>query len=404
MKFEKSLSVSELTAQVKGLIESSYSSVFVKGEISNFTHHSSGHMYFTLKDKNSELRAVMFKGNNNTLAFSPKSGDDVIIQGKLSVYEARGQYQIIAQHMEPAGIGALYLEFEKLKQRLKEEGLFDESQKKNLPRFPLKIGIVTSKTGAAIRDMLTIFKRRAPHIKILIRPALVQGSDAPKDIINGIKELSNQNNIDLIIVGRGGGSFEDLWPFNNEELAREISKCIIPIVSAVGHETDTTISDMVADFRAPTPSAASEISTNHFVEATQSIHNLHKRLIDVSISKVSSLWQTFDSLSGRLMIQKPSNVFNQQKEKIGHLFKTLNMSIKRIINFEQSSFLNLKTKLDTLSPTNTLERGYSIAYKEDRSIIRRPGDLESEEPFTVKLHEGELRAKKEKSQYQNKEN
>ena len=156
MKFEKSLSVSELTAQLKGLIESSYSSVFVKGEISNFTHHSSGHMYFTLKDKNSELRAVMFKGNNNTLAFSPKSGDDVIIQGKLSVYEARGQYQIIAQHMEPAGIGALYLEFEKLKQRLKEEGLFDESQKKNLPRFPLKIGIVTSKTGAAIRDMLTI--------------------------------------------------------------------------------------------------------------------------------------------------------------------------------------------------------------------------------------------------------
>ena len=394
MQFEKSLSVSELTAQLKRLIESNYSSVFVRGEISNFTHHGSGHMYFTLKDKFSELRAVMFKGNNSSLPFSPKSGDDVILQGKLSVYEARGQYQIIVQHMEPAGIGALYLEFEKSKKRLKEEGLFEESLKKKLPRFPSTIGIITSETGAALRDMLTIFNRRAPQIKIIIRSALVQGSDASKDIIAGIKEFSKLGGIDILIIGRGGGSFEDLWPFNDENLAREISKCSIPIVSAVGHETDITISDMVADLRAPTPSAASEITTNYFVETNQVVHDLNKRLLDLIASKTSTLWQLLDNFSERLFVQKPKNVFNQQKEKIGHLSKGLLLSMNRAINKEESSLSNLQAKLNALSPTNTLDRGYSIAYKTDSSIIRKPSDLDEGESFIVKLAKGDLQAKK----------
>ena len=394
MQFEKSLTVSELTAQLKILIESNYSSIFVRGEISNFTHHGSGHMYFTLKDKFSELRAVMFKGNNSSLPFSPKSGDDVILQGKLSVYEARGQYQIIVQHMEPAGIGALYLEFEKSKKRLKEEGLFEESLKKKLPRFPSTIGIITSKSGAALRDMLTIFNRRAPQIKIIIRSALVQGSDASKDIIAGIKEFSKLGGIDILIIGRGGGSFEDLWPFNDENLAREISKCSIPIVSAVGHETDITISDMVADLRAPTPSAASEITTNYFVETIQVVHGLHKRLLDLIASKISTLWQLLDNFSERLFVQKPKNVFNQQKEKIGHLSKGLLLSMNRAINKEESSLSNLQAKLNALSPTNTLDRGYSIAYKTDSSIIRKPSDLDEGESFIVKLAKGDLQAKK----------
>ena len=394
MQFEKSLTVSELTAQLKKLIESNYSSIFVRGEISNFTHHGSGHMYFTLKDKFSELRAVMFKGNNSSLPFSPKSGDDVILQGKLSVYEARGQYQIIVQHMEPAGIGALYLEFEKSKKRLKEEGLFEESLKKKLPRFPSTIGIITSETGAALRDMLTIFNRRAPQIKIIIRSALVQGSDASKDIIAGIKEFSKLGDIDILIIGRGGGSFEDLWPFNDENLAREISKCSIPIVSAVGHETDITISDMVADLRAPTPSAASEITTNYFVETIQVVHGLHKRLLDLIASKISTLWQLLDNFSERLFVQKPKNVFNQQKEKIGHLSKGLLLSMNRAINKEESSLSNLQAKLNALSPTNTLDRGYSIAYKTDSSIIRKPSDLDEGESFIVKLAKGDLQAKK----------
>lgn len=394
MQFEKSLSVSELTSQLKGLIESNYSSVFVKGEISNFTHHSSGHMYFTLKDKYSELKAVMFKGNNSSLQFLPKNGDDVILQGKLSIYEARGQYQIIAQHMEPAGIGALYLEFEKSKKRLKEEGLFDTSLKKKLPRFPTTIGIVSSITGAALRDMLTIFKRRAPQIKIIIRSALVQGFDAPKDIIAGIKEFSNHDDIDILIVARGGGSFEDLWPFNDEDLAREIVKCPIPIISAVGHETDITISDMVADLRAPTPSAASEITTNHYVETEQTINNFQARLVNIITSKTSALWQMLDNFSERLAVQKPRNVFNQHKEKINHLSKALLMSMQRSINKEESSYSNLRAKLNALSPINTLDRGYSIAYKEDRSIIRKPSDLDEGESFTVKLAKGDLPAKK----------
>ena len=394
MQLEKSLTVSELTARLKRLIETNYSSIFVRGEISNFTHHGSGHMYFTLKDKFSELKAVMFKGNNSSLPFSPKSGDDVILQGKLSVYEARGQYQIIVQHMEPAGIGALYLEFEKSKKRLKEEGLFEESLKKKLPRFPSTIGIITSETGAALRDMLSIFKRRAPQIKIIIRSALVQGSDASKDIITGIKEFSKLGDIDILIIGRGGGSFEDLWPFNDENLAREISKCSIPIVSAVGHETDITISDMVADLRAPTPSAASEIITNYFVETAQVVQGLQKRLLDIITSNTSTLWQLLDNFSERLFVQKPKNVFNQHKEKIGHLSKGLLLSMNRAINKEESSLSNLQAKLNALSPINTLDRGYSIAYKTDSSIIRKPSDLDEGESFIVKLAKGDLPAKK----------
>ena len=397
MQYENALTVSELTVQIKTLVESSYSSVIVRGEISNFTHHSSGHMYFTMKDKHSELRAVMFKGKNNSLSFTPKNGTDVILQGKLSVYEARGQYQIIAQHMEPAGIGALFLAFEELKKRLLAEGLFDKSKKKPLPKFPSTVGIVTSKTGAALRDMLIIFKRRAPQVKIIIRSALVQGSDAAQDILNGIKELSSLENIDLIIIGRGGGSFEDLWPFNEEVLVRQISQCEKPIISAVGHETDITISDMVADLRAPTPSAAAEIAINNIFEISQSIDNKLSRLINLIGSKISSIWQTFDNLSERHILQKPKTVFNRQREIISQSCHSLNISIRRIISLKRTSIVNLKTNLDALSPNNTLNRGYSIAYDKNRSIIRKPDDVDDNDPFTLKTAKGEMAAIKKSS-------
>lgn len=397
MQYENALTVSELTVQIKTLVESSYSSVIVRGEISNFTHHSSGHMYFTMKDKHSELRAVMFKGKNNSLSFTPKNGTDVIVQGKLSVYEARGQYQIIAQHMEPAGIGALFLAFEELKKRLLAEGLFDKSKKKPLPKFPSTVGIVTSKTGAALRDMLIIFKRRAPQVKIIIRSALVQGPDAAQDIVNGIKELSSLENIDLIIIGRGGGSFEDLWPFNEEVLVRQIAQCEKPIISAVGHETDITISDMVADLRAPTPSAAAEIAINNIFEISQSIDNKLSRLINLIGSKISSIWQTFDNLSERHILQKPKTVFNRQREIISQSCHSLNISIRRIISLKRTSIVNLKTNLDALSPNNTLNRGYSIAYDKNRSIIRKPDDVDDNDPFTLKTAKGEMAAIKKSS-------
>ena len=392
MRFENSLSVSELTAKIKDLIESNFSSVIVRGEISNFTHHSSGHMYFTLKDKHSELRAVMFKGKNSSLAFTPKNGTDVVIQGNLSVYEMRGQYQIIAQHMEPAGIGALFLAFEELKKRLLAEGLFDKSKKKPIPKFPSTIGIVTSRTGAALRDMLIIFKRRAPQVKIIVRPALVQGSEASNDIIAAIKDLSLQEGVNLIIIGRGGGSIEDLWPFNDEALAREIFKCSKPIISAVGHETDITISDMVADLRAPTPSAAAEIAINNILEISQSIENNQIRLRNLIESKIATTWQAFDNLSERHFLQKPKMVFIRQKEKIDRLKNNLSLSMNKIISLKKSSAINLFTHLDALSPNNTLNRGYSIAYNKDRLIIRDPNDIDSGESFTLKTGKGEMAA------------
>ena len=392
MRFENSLSVSELTAKIKDLIESNFSSVIVRGEISNFTHHSSGHMYFTLKDKHSELRAVMFKGKNSSLSFTPKNGTDVVIQGNLSVYEMRGQYQIIAQHMEPAGIGALFLAFEELKKRLLAEGLFDKSKKKPIPKFPSTIGIVTSRTGAALRDMLIIFKRRAPQVKIIVRPALVQGSEASNDIIAAIKDLSLQEGVNLIIIGRGGGSIEDLWPFNDEALAREIFKCSKPIISAVGHETDITISDMVADLRAPTPSAAAEIAINNILEISQSIENNLIRLRNLIESKIATTWQTFDNLSERHFLQKPKMVFIRQKEKIDRLKNNLSLSMNKTISLKKSSAINLFTHLEALSPNNTLSRGYSIAYNKDRLIIRDPNDIDSGEPFTLKTGKGEMAA------------
>ena len=392
MRFENSLSVSELTAKIKDLIESNFSSVIVRGEISNFTHHSSGHMYFTLKDKHSELRAVMFKGKNSSLVFTPKNGTDVVIQGNLSIYEMRGQYQIIAQHMEPAGIGALFLAFEELKKRLLAEGLFDKSKKKPIPKFPSTIGIVTSRTGAALRDMLIIFKRRAPQVKIIVRPALVQGSEASNDIIAAIKDLSLQEGVNLIIIGRGGGSIEDLWPFNDEALAREIFKCSKPIISAVGHETDITISDMVADLRAPTPSAAAEIAINNILEISQSIENNLIRLRNLIESKIATTWQTFDNLSERHFLQKPKMVFIRQKEKIDRLKNNLSLSVNKIISLKKSSAINLYTHLEALSPNNTLNRGYSIAYNKDRLIIRDPNDIDSGESFTLKTGKGEMAA------------
>ena len=394
MDYKNTLSVSQLTAQIKNLIESNYTSVIVRGEISNFTHHTSGHMYFTLKDSHSELRGVMFKGSNSTLTFNPKNGLDVVVMGKLSVYEARGQYQIILNHMEPAGIGALYQAFEETKKRLQSEGLFDKEQKMPLPKFPSIIGIVTSKTGAALRDMLTIFHRRAPQVRIIIRSALVQGSEAATDIVSGIKDLSLIEDIDLIIIGRGGGSFEDLWPFNDETLAREISNSKKPIISAVGHETDITISDMVADLRAPTPSAAAEIAINNIFEISQKIDIQTKRINNVIESKIASYWQTFDNLIERHKLQKPIYVFKRHREKIENYDKNLKIIMGKIFSLKDSKLQGLKSSLETLSPNNTLKRGYSIAFNEKDQIITDPSTIASNESFNLKLADGEMSAVK----------
>ena len=394
MSFNDVLTVSQLTAQIKNLIESNYASIVVRGEISNFTHHSSGHMYFTLKDSHSELRAVMFKGSNNGLTFSPKNGLDVIAKGKLSVYEARGQYQIILNHMEPAGIGALYQAFEETKKRLQAEGMFSDERKLSLPKFPTSVGIVTSKTGAALQDMLIIFKRRAPQVKIVIRSALVQGDDAALDVASGIADLSTIDDIDLIIIGRGGGSFEDLWPFNDEALAREIVKCKKPIISAVGHETDLTISDMVADLRAPTPSAAAEIAIKNIFEISQNIDDQTKRIQNIVLSKIASYWQTLDNLVERHNLQKPINVFKRHLEKIENFDKNLKIIMNKIFLLKESKLQSLSNSLEALSPNNTLKRGYSIAFNKKNQIITHPESIASNESFKLKMADGEMAAVK----------
>ncbi len=253
------LTVTELTRRVKSAVESDVGTVWVSGEISNLRIPASGHIYFTLKDENCQLAAVMFRGRNRSIRFQPDDGLEVVVHGSVTVYEARGQYQIIVDQIEPRGIGALQLAFEQLKKKLDEEGLFDEDHKVAMPALPRRIGVVTSPTGAAIRDILTVIRRRFSGVHLLLYPARVQGDEAPGEIVDGIRTLDSLGDIDVIIIGRGGGSIEDLWAFNDENVARAVYECTTPLICAVGHEIDFTIADFVADLRAATPSAAAEL-------------------------------------------------------------------------------------------------------------------------------------------------
>ena len=394
---QNSLSVSELTLKIKSLIEPKFSGVWVKGEISNFKHHTSGHMYFTLKDKAAELRCVMFRGLNQKIKFKPEDGMDVLIQGKVTVYEMRGQYQLIVQAMEPAGIGTLYLAFEALKKQLQSEGLFAPAKKKSLPKYPKKVGIVTSQSGAALSDMLNIFQRRAPYVELILRPTVVQGEEASRDIVNGIIELDRINTIDIIIIGRGGGSIEDLWPFNEELLARAISQCKTPIISAVGHETDITISDMVSDVRAPTPSAAAEISAPSASELDQIISNKLNELYNFINLQLQQLWQSLDRLSDRHAFQRPNAMIERQREVETKLTHRLSVSLKHMISINRTKIKGLVNEINALNPNDVLNRGYSIAFKGDGQIVRQENDIKVGESFVLKTGKGEMEAEKKKS-------
>ena len=290
--------VTELNAEIRSILEGSFSDIWVTGEISNFHNHSSsGHMYFTLKDGRAELRCVMFRGANRFLRFIPENGLNVRVYGSVSVFEQRGQVQLIATLMEPAGLGDLFQAFEALKKKLAEEGLFNPEHKLSLPNFPRSVGVVTSGTGAAIRDILNVLKRRAPHVRILLRPTRVQGDGAAREIAEGIQNLEQFGSVDVVIVGRGGGSLEDLWAFNEEVVARAIYNCAIPVISAVGHETDFTISDLTADLRAPTPSAAAELVSPARDEILSQLM-IHLASIERSIlAKIEQLWQSMDPVS-----------------------------------------------------------------------------------------------------------
>jgi exodeoxyribonuclease VII large subunit len=389
------ISVSELTSKLKDLVESNFSNIWIQGEISNFKHHSSGHMYFTLKDKSAELRCVMFRGYNQGIHFKPEDGMDVILQGKITVYETRGQYQLMVQNMEPAGIGTLFLAFEALKKQLQLEGIFDNALKKQLPQFPKKVGIVTSQTGAAFKDMVQVLNRRAPYVDILLRPTLVQGDNAANDIVEAIKEISLKN-IDVLIIGRGGGSLEDLWAFNEEVVARSIVACKIPIISAVGHETDITISDMVADLRAPTPSAAAEIVALSVIDLKQKINQQINILIKQFQFKLNKIWQTFDYLAERHNLQKPQNIIQRQKEKINTLSNGLLLKMNHLFAISKTKTLAISKELNILNPSDILKRGYSIIYDTNGAIIRKGSDLKENDLFEAQIGQDRIEAVKKR--------
>lgn len=407
--------------------------IALKGEISNFKAHSRGHLYFTVKDENSRVNAIMFSSNASKLNFEPVDGSKVLIIGKISVYEASGAYQIYVNEMIEDGIGNLYIEFEKLKKKLQEEGLFDESKKKKIPKMPKKIGIITAPTGAAIKDILSTIKRRWPIAETLLFPSLVQGEFAADDIVRNI-ELSKNYNLDVIIIGRGGGSIEDLWSFNEEKVARAIYSLEVPVISAVGHEVDFTIADFVADLRAPTPTGAAEMAVPNmadfynylnqiYIRINESMRNILKSKKDALLTLKDSYVlknpmniyeikeQKFDNLFERLninilniiknnkeklnnikssyILNNPSSIYKDKRYNYDNLYNRLTISIDKNINNNKNRYAILINKLDVISPLSTIKRGYSIIRK-DNKVISNINSLNKGDVLEIELRDGKV--------------
>ena len=354
------LTVAELTRRIKSVLETDFTDVSVKGEISNFKHHPSGHFYFTLKDESAQLQAVMWRSRNYTLYFTPQDGMKVVARGNIAVYEPRGQYQIDVLQLQPLGIGELQLAFEKLKQKLVEEGLFDPAHKKPIPTFPENIGIVTSPTGAAIQDIINIISRRFPAVELILSPVRVQGPGAAEEIAQAIKDFNTYGNVDVLIVGRGGGSLEDLWAFNEEIVARAIYASRIPIISAVGHEIDFTIADFVADLRAPTPSAAAELVVRNREELVEFVRNFYYTAKEVLENRLSSEKEKIRTLLGSYSFNMPLDLVRQFSQRVDELDRTLGRVAGHRFALLQEQLLSLKQRIHSLNPVAVLKRGYAI--------------------------------------------
>ena len=387
------MTVTEVNEYIKNLVENdrNLNDIYVKGEISNFTNHKTGHFYFTVKDDKSVLRAVMF-GGGSKLKFMPENGMKVILHGRISSFVRDGQYQIYCDNIEPDGIGSLYLAYEQLKVKLESEGLFDAGRKKSLPKVPLKIGIITSPTGAAVRDMINVITRRFSMAKIILFPSLVQGDNAPSQLASGIKYFNAQKNVDLIIIGRGGGSIEELWAFNDENLARVIYAGRIPVISAVGHETDFTICDFVADLRAPTPSAAAELAVPDTSELKRQILNVEKRMELFLVSKIKNYREKIKNYENRKVLKNPSSTIDDSRMLILHAEKNLLSHIKIILGNKKAHFAAHSSKLEALNPLSIVTRGYSVAYSDGR-IVKKLEDVAIDSEISVKLSDGFVNAK-----------
>lgn len=386
---EKFYTVTELTREIKFLLESSIPEIWLQGEISNFTHHSSGHMYFSLKDENAQISCVMWRSRNQTLFFTPQDGMKVIVRGRITVYEKRGNYQLEIMQIQPAGVGELQLAFEQLKNRLREEGLFSPEYKKPLPPYPERIGIVTSPTGAAIRDMITILHRRFPSVEIILNPVRVQGEGAATEIAQAIDEFNQYGKVDVLIVGRGGGSLEDLWAFNEEVVARAVFRSEIPVISAVGHEVDFSICDFVADLRAPTPSAAAELVVRSREELLEILRKDLKKMTDSLSEGVEYRREKLQNMMSSYAFRQPLDLVMQHFQRLDEIQRSLNNSILHKTELCREMVNGLTKRLSLLEHRNVLKRGYSLCFRRsDGKLIKKALDLEVRDEIEIDFYEG----------------
>ncbi len=386
------LSVSEITGLIKQTLEESFSEVSIIGEISNFKAHVSGHWYFTLKDSNAQISCTMWRGVNNYVFFTPQDGMKVIIGGRVTVYLPRGNYQIDVRSMKPAGVGELQAAFEKLKQKLSAEGLFDDQYKKPIPKFPQKIGIVTAIDGAAFQDMKSIAARRYPLVELIIAKSKVQGDGAAAEIAKNIKLLNQQKDIDLIIVGRGGGSLEDLWAFNEEIVARAIFDSKIPVISAVGHEIDYTISDFVADLRAATPSAAMELATPDkdelFAFINEFSYYFPEKMLEIISNYKEEISQSVSSYGFRL----PQDLISSKSQQLDNLIYRFQNNFEGKLTAVKNRLQLLESKVESHNIDNVLKKGFAII-KQDKNFVTRKKNLLHEKSFEIKFFDGEVKIK-----------
>ena len=387
----KIFSITEINKLVKQLLQDNFPTIWVKGEISNFTEASSGHWYFSLKDDNAQVRCTMFKGQNNEVKWIPKNGDMIEAQCKIGLYEQRGDYQLNISSLQQAGLGKLFEEFNLLKQKLDNEGLFDDRHKKTLPSFPNSIGVITSPDAAVLRDIITTLERRNKSLEIIIYPTPVQGQAAPEGIIDAIKIANERNEVDVLILCRGGGSIEDLWSFNDELVARQIFSSKLPIISGVGHQTDITISDFIADIRAATPTAAAEIVSSSHEELIGNLEYFESNLTNFIRYKIDQLNQKIDLLEKGLL--SPAQKILIQYDLISGLKNRVQMAINTQLQKYQEQIKSYKQNLSYLNPNEILSRGYSIVLNQNKKIINKSSALNLNDKIKIKFYDGNAEGK-----------
>lgn len=394
MNEKKIFSVSDINKYVKMIFDSDMllNNVSIRGEITNFKAHYTGHLYFTLKDENSTIKCVMFKGNAQFIKFKPSDGMKVVINGQVSAFERDGVYQVYCKTMSPEGLGDLYLAYEQLKAKLSKEGLFDQTKKKPIPFLPKRVGVITSRTGAVIRDIINVSTRRYPNVNILVYPAAVQGVNVASTVIEGLKTFNKLNNVDVIIIARGGGSFEDLFGFNDESLARQIYESEIPVVSAVGHETDFTICDFVSDLRAPTPSAAAELVYPEYSEIVNRIMTDKKRTIIAMKNYIERRRQYVERITAAKLEKVPLDKINRYRLTIDNLITKSESTLRYNIEKYRTRCIKSISMIDALSPLKTITRGYSVTEDINGKVIKKVSDVKPNDEIKITLTDGKINA------------